>query len=89
MEDLEQRAIEVLDHLVVSGESLVGEIAKILPDRLPPVPIGHAQVADRVIGKAVEAPAEGLVVDLPPHGQQPGRWVHLGESYGGHYVLLG
>jgi hypothetical protein len=69
MEDLEQRAVEVFDHVVVGGEAFIDKVAQVPPDGFAAVPVGDAEVAYRVIGETVEAFSEGLVVDLFSHGQ--------------------
>jgi len=73
VEDLEQRAVEVFDHVVVGGEAFVDEFVQVLSDRLPTVPVCDAQIANCVLGEAIKPLPECLVVDLLPHGQQPGR----------------
>src|SRR5689334_6661104 len=63
-EYLQQTAIPILDNLMVSGEARINEGAKVRPDRLTSVPVGHAKIADGIIGETVEALAKCLVVDL-------------------------
>src|ERR1700731_4490012 len=67
MEDLELGAVPIFNHLVIGGKAGVDKGAKICTDRLASVPIGDSEVTHRILGKAVEALAEGLLVNFLPH----------------------
>jgi Transposase DDE domain group 1 len=95
VEDLERRAVQVLDDFVVRREALVDKGVQVLADRLSPVPVGNAEVAYGVFCEAVEAFAECLFIDLLPHGQQPIRrkgairWTRLScRSFAANAVRL-
>ena len=62
MEDLERRAVQVLDDFVVRREALVDKGVQVLADRLAPVPVGNAEVAYGVFCEAVEPFAECLFI---------------------------
>ena len=53
VEDLERRAVQVLDDFVVRREALVDKGVQVLADRLAPVPVGNAEVAYGVFCEAV------------------------------------
>jgi hypothetical protein len=53
------------------------------------VPVCDAQIANCVLGEAIKPLPECLVVDLLPHGQQPGRRFGLVKGDGAHGRLLG
>jgi NADPH:quinone reductase len=59
-------AVPVLDDIVQRRKAGVDEGAQVLANLLASMPIGHAKVSRRVLGKAVEAFAERLVVYLLP-----------------------
>src|SRR5258708_9605367 len=71
------------------GEALVDEVAQVPANRLAALPVGDAEVAHGILGKTVEAFAEGLVVDFLPHRQQPCRRYCLCKCDLGHSVLPG
>ena len=88
-EHLERSAIQVLHNIVPRGEAGIDEGAQVLPDRLASVPVGDTEIADGVVGEAVETLAEGLVVDLLPEIEQPARRRGLGEGFADHGVSHG
>ena len=69
MKDLQQRAVPILHDIVMRGKTLVDELAEVVSYRLTPMPVGDAEIAYSVLCKAIEAFAEGLVVDSLPHRQ--------------------
>jgi hypothetical protein len=64
--DLEQPAIPILHHVMVRGKARVDECFQVLPDRFASMPFGNAKIANCIFHKAVEAFAEGLVIDFFP-----------------------
>src|SRR5260370_23397977 len=70
------------------GEALVDEVAQVLANHLAALPVGDAEVAHGILGKAVERFAKGLVIDFLPHRQQPFRRRGFRERDRGHAVLL-
>jgi hypothetical protein len=64
--DLERPAIPILDHVMMRSKAGVDECFQVLPDRFASMPIGNAEIANCIFRKAVEAFAEGLVVDFFP-----------------------
>jgi hypothetical protein len=85
MEDLQQRAVPVLDDVVMRGKTLVDKVAQVLTDRLASVPVGNAEIAHGVVRETVEALAEGLVINFLPHRQQPFRRFGFGEGDRRHF----
>ena len=64
--DLERPAIPILHHVMMRGKARVDEYFQVLPDRFASMPIGNAEIANCIFRKAVEAFAEGLVIDFFP-----------------------
>ena len=62
MKDFQRPAIPVFDDIVMSGESRVDKLAQIFSNRFSAMPIGNAEITNGVLGKAVEAFAEGFAV---------------------------
>jgi hypothetical protein len=68
MKNFERWAVPILDDVVMGGKAGVNEGAQVLTDSFAPVPICHAQVAYRILGKAVHAFAKGFLINFSPHG---------------------
>src|ERR1700722_9532942 len=86
VKNFKHRALPILNDIVMGGKARVDEGAQVLADRLASVPISHPQVADSVLGKAIEAFAECLVINLFPHRQEPSRGRGLCEGYRVHII---
>src|SRR6202041_1823510 len=65
----------------------VDEGLQVGADRLAALPVGDAKVADGIFRKTVKPLAEGLVVDLLPHIEQP-LWCFFLRKYDLHDFLL-
>ena len=51
------------------GKARVDKCFEVLADRFASMPIGNAEIANRIFRKAVEAFAESLVIDFFPESQ--------------------
>ncbi len=66
MKDLQQGAVPIFHDIVMRGKARVDECFQVLADRFASVPIGNAEIANCIFRKAVEAFAEGLVINFFP-----------------------
>src|SRR5262249_33022513 len=57
-------AVPILDDIMMGGKARVNEGAQVFTDCFAPVPICHAQVAHRILGKAVHAFAKGFLINF-------------------------
>ena len=79
-------AVPIFLQFVKRGEACVDESRQIGTDRFAAVSVGNAEIADRVLDEAVKAGAEGLLVDLLSHRQQPVRSIGTFERARGHVL---
>ena len=87
VENFESWAVPVLDDVMMCGKTFIYKGAQIFPDHLASMPISDAQVAHRILGKAVKALAESFVINFFPHGQKPIRSRGFREGYRVHIIL--
>src|ERR1700678_3746380 len=76
-EKLDRSSIPVFDNIVVCGESRINECAKAFTNFLASIPFSDTETTCRVLRKAIETFAEGLVINLFPKSQQPFWWCGL------------
>ena len=70
MKDLQQGAVPILHDVMMRGKSRVDKLTEVFSDGLPSMPVGDAEIANGVLGEAIEAFAKGLVIDFLPHRQR-------------------
>jgi len=85
-EHLQAAAVAIFRHFVKRGEGCVDESLRIGTDRFAAVSVGNTEIADRVVDETVKAGAEGLLVDLLSHRQQPVRSIGTFERARGHVL---
>ena len=68
------------------GEPGIDEGLEVFSNRFAALPIRNAEIADRILGEAVKTLAEGFVVNLLPHVEQPLRRFRFRKS---DLLLLG
>src|ERR1700691_2402856 len=61
--DFERPTIPIFENIVMCCESGIDESAQILADGLTTMPIRDTEVADRILGKAIEPFAKRLIVN--------------------------
>jgi hypothetical protein len=70
---LQHAGVPVFNDVVQGGKAGIDEGTQILADLLAPMPVRDSKIEGCVLGKTVEAFAEGFVINFLPEREQPLR----------------
>src|SRR5215469_5853205 len=88
-EHLQEACIPIFGDMMQRVEPGIDEGLEARANRFATLPIRNAKIADRILHEAVEALAEGFVVNLLPHLEKPLWWFLLRRATDLHVSLLG